>query len=269
MCNFITTNEKVNNYTSIAPIPTTKPRFANNTNYYSILNDDDDDVKLETEEKQHEQKHNSKTEYLQQYGMLDSGTTDHFMSVHAHVENIRPTKNPLKVVIPDGSKMESTHECDIAWPALPKNATTGHIIPQLTQQSLLSVVKLCDAGCTVTFKHESCIISYNEKIVMYGIKCPRTRLWLVPLNMQQWDHSKQETQRKTNVINNIHTTTSQKELVTYLHQCFFSPPPSTLIKAIKNDQLLGVPGLTTELVKKYLPESTATAKVICIDSLKT
>ena len=61
-------------------------------------------------------------------------------------------------------------------------------------------------------------------------------------------------------MNNVQTTSSQQELVTYLHQCFFLPPPSTIIISIKIDQLLGVPGLTTELVQKYLPPSTATTK---------
>ena len=43
----------------------------------------------------------------------------------------------------------------------------------------------------------------------------------------------------------------------------FSPTESTLIKAIKNDQLLGVPGLTIDAVNKHLPTSTATIKATC------
>ena len=34
----------------------------------------------------------------------------------------------------------------------------------------------------------------------------------------------------------------------------------TLCKAIDNNQLIGFPDLTSELVRKYLPDSTATAK---------
>jgi hypothetical protein len=45
-----------------------------------------------------------------------------------------------------------------------------------------------------------------------------------------------------------------------LHQCAFSPPPSTWIKAINNNQFASWPGLTAEAVRKYLPDSTATAK---------
>ena len=49
--------------------------------------------------------------------------------------------------------------------------------------------------------------------------------------------------------------TSKEELIRYLHQCLFCPPKSTLLKAIKNNQLATWPGLTTEAVQKYPPES--------------
>jgi hypothetical protein len=48
--------------------------------------------------------------------------------------------------------------------------------------------------------------------------------------------------------------------VQFLHQCLFSPPKITLLKAIENNQLATWP-LTAEAVKKYLPDkSPATDK---------
>ena len=41
---------------------------------------------------------------------------------------------------------------------------------------------------------------------------------------------------------------------------FFSPTKTTFLKAIKNDQLLGIPGLTETAVTKFLPPSSATIK---------
>ena len=120
----------------------------------------------------------------QGYGMLDSGTTDHFMTLNARVTNIRPATSKLNIIIPDGSTISSSHECDINWPNLPPEAKSAHIIPQLHNQSLLSVVKLCAAGCTVIFKHDSCVVLYNGRIAMYGKQCPKTKLWLVPLDME-------------------------------------------------------------------------------------
>ena len=79
----------------------------------------------------------NENDIIRNYGMLDSGMTGHFIAVNANVTNIRPTTNPLNIIIPDGNTMKSTHECDINWPDLPAVALTAHIIPQLKQQSLL------------------------------------------------------------------------------------------------------------------------------------
>ena len=40
----------------------------------------------------------------------------------------------------------------------------------------------------------------------------------------------------------------------------FSPTIDTFCKALDNDQLIGFPNITSAQVRKYLPESTATAK---------
>ena len=50
------------------------------------------------------------------------------------------------------------------------------------------------------------------------------------------------------------------QLVTYFHACCFSPVKSTFKKAITKGFLKTFPGLTPQLVDKYLPPSVATAK---------
>ena len=71
------------------------------SNYYSVLNDDDDD------DNDIIPRDNVDTHY----GMLDSGTTDHFISVQVNVKNVLPTTNSINVTIPNGDRMNSTHEC--------------------------------------------------------------------------------------------------------------------------------------------------------------
>ena len=88
-------------------------------------------------------------------------------------------------MIPNGDQMNSTHECDINWPLLPQRARGGHIIPALSQHLLLSVVKWCESGCKVTFQHDCCVVHYEAKVMMYGKKCPITKLWLVPLHQRK------------------------------------------------------------------------------------
>ena len=54
-------------------------------NYYSALDDKNDEEENNTK---------PKNEVATPYGMLDSGTTDNFISVQASVKNVRPTKMP-------------------------------------------------------------------------------------------------------------------------------------------------------------------------------
>jgi hypothetical protein len=51
-----------------------------------------------------------------------------------------------------------------------------------------------------------------------------------------------------------------EETIKFMHQCLNSPTVDTLCKALDNDQLIGFPHMTSKLVRKFLPESTATAK---------
>ena len=61
-------------------------------------------------------------------------------------------------------------------------------------------------------------------------------------------------------LNNMHHTLSKSELITYLHQCMFSPTTTTLTKAIQNNQLLGISVLTADAVRNHSPLSSATIK---------
>ena len=67
-------------------------------------------------------------------------------------------------------------------------------------------------------------------------------------------------QRKMEQANNAYTMPTAKARVKYLHQCLFSPPTTTLISAIHNNQLSKWPGLTESAVRRYLQEAPATSK---------
>ena len=51
-----------------------------------------------------------------------------------------------------------------------------------------------------------------------------------------------------------------KNLIQYTHATLFSPTKSTLLVAIRNNHLMGWPGLTIANANKYLQETLATAK---------
>jgi len=112
---------------------------------------------------------------------MDTGATAIFIMEGTPVENKRIAKKPLTINLPDGTKIKSTHCCDITVPGLP-TILTGHIVPSLSIASLIGVRVLCEAGCTVTFCKDHCDVIYNGILILKGCKDPNTNLWTIPIN---------------------------------------------------------------------------------------
>jgi hypothetical protein len=90
------------------------------------------------------------------WAILDSGVTSHFLTTNAPTSNIIPASVPLIARLPNSDKVQSTHTCTLNLPDLPAGARVAHIIPGLASHSLLSVVAMCNARCTVTFTKINC-----------------------------------------------------------------------------------------------------------------
>ena len=120
----------------------------------------------------------------------------------------------------------------------------------------------------MTFTKIDCTVKYRGKVVLRGRKCTKTGLWMVPLDTSNSVPTVPQT--STESAHHVHTiqqyaanaipTATRAELAMYYHQCLCSPPKSTLLKAIRNNQLTSFPGLTYELISKHLPPSSATDK---------
>ena len=122
---------------------------------------------------------------IRKWAVLDSGATGNFPMTNVHAYAVEPTKEPISVTLPDGNKVQSTHQCVLDLPQLPTEARKGHNIPGLTSNSLMSVVVLGNVGCKVIFKTSDVTIRYKGEIVLQGSKCDRTHLWVVPLKNTQ------------------------------------------------------------------------------------
>jgi hypothetical protein len=191
--------------------------------------------------------------------IADAGATGHFMIPGAPVTNVTSTKHPLQINLPDGKTIVSTHTCRLNVPWLPKKAQEAHIVPGLAHASLISINILRDAGCKVTYDEHTCRVTYNKKLVWNGHREPNTGLWVLSLSPTQGPVHKTppDAAATTNhVATNAYTMTSKESLIKYLHQCLFSPPKRTLIKAIQNNQFTTWPGLTANAVQQYLPDSS-------------
>ena len=213
-----------------------------------------------------------KLEDLKNWAILDSGATSHFLVTNAPVNDILPAANPLTVQIPNGERVTSTHTCNLDMPHLPEPARQGHIMPGLASHSLLSVTKLCNAGCTVEFTMIGCNITYRGRKIVCGKKCTATGLWMIPITdkpnaIQPTINQTSPPTHNFDTINsakefatNTIQTSTMEELAKYYHQCLLSPPKLTLLQSINNQPLRTFPGLTYGLISKHLPPSTATDK---------
>ena len=79
----------------------------------------------------------------------------------------------------------------------------------------------------------------------------------MPLNLQASEH---KIQQLTHMAANLYTLPFKQQQLKFIHQCFFNPPIPTLIKAINNRQLEGIPFMKADLIRKYLAPSPATSK---------
>jgi len=164
--------------------------------------------------------------------------------------------------------VRSTHTCTLDLPDLPAGARAAHIIPGLASHSLLSVVTMCNAGCTVTFTKINCTIVYRGRTIVCGHKCTKTGLWMVPLRGTHPQAARPPTvlgepttEPTFAIAANVDATSSASEYARYIHQCICSPPSATLLGALqRSEELTTIPGLTPALIKHHLPRSTATDK---------
>jgi hypothetical protein len=124
---------------------------------------------------------------IKQWAILDSGATSHFLTTNANDINIVLSTVPLIARPPNGDKVQPTHTCTLDLPDLLAGARSAHVIPSLVSHLLLSVVTMCNAGCTVTFTKINCTISYHGCTIICGHKCTRTGLWMVPLTKNAGD----------------------------------------------------------------------------------
>ena len=124
-------------------------------------------------------------------------------------------------------------------------------------QSLISIGKLCDAGCEATFDKAEVKIIKDNKIILTGQRDLHSGPWTIPL-----------TDAPTTSIppppsslqcHDANQTNTIPELIQYLHATAFRPVASTWLNAIQKGFSQSWPGLTTLALRKYLPKSEATS----------
>ncbi|KAL7462039.1 hypothetical protein ACHAXS_002437 [Conticribra weissflogii] len=203
------------------------------------LNDED-----EKEPPPHEANATAATTCNVNWGLADAGATGTFLLPGAPVINIRKAKTPLRIILPDGNYIYSTHQCNLNNSGLPPAMTEAHIVPGLAHTSLISIKQLCKHGAKVIYADLSCRVYVNKKLVWIGQQEPTTGLWVLPL---QPNHP----------VDPAITQSTSKPLE---HTKNSVPTLPTWIKAIDNGHFFTWPGLTSTAVHKHLEPSPATDK---------
>ena len=67
-------------------------------------------------------------------------------------------------------------------------------------------------------------------------------------------------QQANHLAYNVYTIQHKQNQLKYMHQAFFNAPMSTLLKAVSNGHLEGIPFMKADIIKKYLAKSPATSK---------
>lgn len=204
--------------------------------------------------------HNNNTSIV-----ADTGATGHFFTqeaadqyIHCAIplKNIKNVNDGIAVKLPNGDIMYSTKQANLDIDAnLPKDATVAHIFPHLASGSLLSVGKLCDAGCTAIFNNKKLYILHNGKIIMQGTR-QENKLWTID-SKNKSTTTKQPFQHSLNIM--VDTPTIA-ERIKFHHASLFSPVLETLKIAIENNFLSSFPGFTITQLRKHLPNPSAIVK---------
>ena len=71
--------------------------------------------------------------------VADAGATGHFVLPGTPVTNVKIARHPLKINLPYGDCLTSTHTCTLDIPWLPNEAKEAHIVPGLAHAYLIFI----------------------------------------------------------------------------------------------------------------------------------
>jgi hypothetical protein len=186
----------------------------------------------------------------------DSACTDTYVETSYPVINKRPTQNPIHIHTADGGIMTSTHEAELDFPSLNAQARHVHVVPGLRGCSLLSIVRLCDSGYTVTFDKVTMRILHNGICIMHGERNPSNNLWKI---VHESSVAPPPTFPHHQAQAAIGSPTTA-ELVAYAHATLFLSALSTIEQALAMGWIHNFPGLTTKTIRRHPPRSIPMVK---------
>ena len=94
--------------------------------------------------------------------LADTGASGHYLKSEAPHELASRPVAPIQAKQPNGQILHSTKVCQLPLANLPEEARESHILPGLAYSSLISIGKLCDAGCEASFNQHNMVVTKDK-----------------------------------------------------------------------------------------------------------
>ena len=91
--------------------------------------------------------HPHKIDSTIKYRLADTGASGTYTRSEDPHENAHKRGHTIFISPASGNKMSSNIACALALPHFPDKSGGAHLLPGISHSSLLSIVKLYDAGC--------------------------------------------------------------------------------------------------------------------------
>jgi hypothetical protein len=189
--------------------------------------------------------------------VVDSGATSTCIrSIDATEVKVLNEQSPKTFLNANGTASRAGNKARLLYD-LREPANDADMVPNLAMNSLFSTSKLADASYVTVFTKDEVKVFDTEtapfkiegKVVMLGWRCPKTKLWRVPLK-PSWTNentettllsqeatkimlSKQEKIDPLELVNSVYELPNQEQVVAWYHAAAGYPTKPTWLKAIE------------------------------------
>ena len=113
-------------------------------------------------------------QYTSNFTLLktDSGASKHFLKqTDTNILKSINKTNPMSVILPNKKKLLSKTSGQLQLhPSITKPASTAHVLPGMTNSSLLFIGQLCDDDCIAVFHKLHLNIFKTSKTIFQGMR---------------------------------------------------------------------------------------------------
>ena len=205
--------------------------------------------------------------------VVDSGAAS---SIGTEDDPSKRTGRPStkQFILPNGDTVPASEIAEYPFDVR-RPAKEMHIMPGISQNSLLSTAKYADANYITVFEKDrvnvcdanNTKITVSREAVLREGQKEGEDLWQIPIVetvrnnntdtiIVNWPPTEFLPNRPepSEAVHNVYELKTQPELVRYLHATAGFPTKPKILAAIKNKQYPAWPGLKVDTVRKHFPE---------------